>query len=396
MPVEESTMIDVVLAPDRERSVRRRHPWIWSGAIARTEGTTTAGDVVRVLSSAGDLLGFGHHAPGSKLVVRMLTFDKIEPDDAWLAERIAEAVDRRAGDPELVGTDALRLVNAEGDGLPGLIVDRYADAVVVKCTTAGMASRREAIVDALRGSTHAALGYERSDAAYARREGFAARAGVLWGDGPPSDLPFREGGMRLSVDVAHGQKTGFYLDQRDSRALTGRLAAGRRCLDLFSYSGGFATAAALGGASQVTLVDSSADALRRAESHLEANAPATPRALERADAFAWVRANGDPYDLIVLDPPPLARARRDVPRASRAYKDALLFALRRAAPGAYLLAFSCSHHVGPDLFRKIAFGASLDADRPVRVLRTLSAPTDHPVSIDHPEGAYFTGLLLRA
>jgi 23S rRNA (cytosine1962-C5)-methyltransferase len=194
------------------------------------------------------------------------------------------------------------------------------------------------------------------------------------------------------VDLVGGQKTGFYLDQRDSRDLVQTLARGRRTLDLFAYTGGFAAAAARGGACELTLVESSGPALELARTNL-AGAPAS---FVCEDAFAWVRREGEPFDLAIVDPPPLARARRDVERAARAHKDVLLFALRRAAPGAYLLAFSCSHHIGPELFRKIAFGASLDAERSVRVLRTLGAPADHPVSLDHPEGAYLTGLLLEA
>ena len=223
-----------------------------------------------------------------------------------------------------------------------------------------------------------------------------AQPGVLWGEAPSADLRIREGSRTYRVDALRGQKTGFYLDQRDARDLVQSIARGRRVLDLFAYTGGFSAAAALGGARCVTLVESSAEALELARQNLAANAPQCDAEYVRADAFRWLRGADAAFDLLIADPPPLARARRDVARAARAYKDLLLFALRRAEPGALLLAFACSQHVGPDLFRKIAFGAALDARRSVQVLRSLGAPTDHPVSIDHPEGAYLTGLLLRA
>jgi len=391
-------MPDVVLKPGRDRSARRRHPWVLSGAVARVDGVDGVpepGAAVRVLSSSGETLGYGHYSPASSLRVRLLSHGKDDPGETLVADRIREAVRRRQAHPLLAGTDAIRLVNAEGDGLPGLTVDRYADVAVLKITSVGMAVRRAAIADALREASGLAVGFERADPA-ARREDFAAHQGVLWGALPDGDLWICERSRRYRVDVEAGQKTGFYLDQRDARDLVESLARGRRVLDVFAYTGGFAVAAARGGAASVTLVESSAEALDTARANLEANAVGCPTELVRADAFRWLRGADAGFDLLILDPPPLARARRDVARASRAYKDALLFALRRAAPGAFVLAFACSHHVGPDLFRKIVFGAALDAGRSVRVLRALGAPADHPVSIDHPEGAYLTGLLLGA
>jgi 23S rRNA (cytosine1962-C5)-methyltransferase len=388
-------MADVILKPGRERSVRRRHPWVLSGAVAAVDGAPEPGAAVRVRSSAGETLGYGHYAPASSLRVRMLTHGKEDPGEALVPERIRAALLRRQHDPLLAETDALRLVNAEGDGLPGLTVDRYADVAVLKLTSAGMAARRAPIARALREASELAVGFERADPA-ARREKFAAHQGPLWGTLPRDGVWIRERGRRYRVDVEAGQKTGFYLDQRDARDLVQSLARGRRVLDAFAYTGGFAVAAALGGAARATLVESSVDALETARANLEANAARFPVDLVRADVFRWLRGADAEFDLLILDPPPLARARRDVARASRAYKDVLLFALRRAAPGALVLAFACSHHVGPDLFGKIAFGAALDAGRSVRVLRVLGAPADHPVSLDHPEGAYLTGLLLSA
>jgi len=425
----------VVLRPGRDPSLRRRHPWVLSGSVDRIEGLAEGGEGpaaagapgegdapgkrdapgegggafgawARVVSAEGEPLGWGHLSPASQIRVRMLSFAKDPPDDGLVAERIAAAVARRREHPLLADTDAVRLVNAEGDGLPGLVADRYAGVVVVRLASAGMAARRELVAEALRQASGAAVGLERAAGAEARREGMAAREGLLWGDlgdragvdGAAADaalLTVREGDRAYRVDVRGGQKTGFYLDQRDARSLVERLASGRRVLDLFAYTGGFAAAAARGGAREVTLVETSATALELARENLVRNAPEVPGRLVQADAFRWLRGTQEEWDLLVVDPPPLARRKADVDRAARAHKDVLLGALRRAAPGAVVLAFACSHHVGPDLFRKICFGASLDAGRPARVLAELTAPPDHPVSLDHPEGRYLSGLVLE-
>jgi 23S rRNA (cytosine1962-C5)-methyltransferase len=387
-------MADILLLPGRDRSVRRRHPWVLSGAVARLDGAPEPGAWVRVVSAEGELLGHGHWSPHSQIRVRLLCFGKDPAGDELVSERIAQAVARRAADPLLTDTDAVRLVNAEGDGLPGLVADRYGELVVVRLSTAGMEARRALVAEALRAATGAAAGFERPDAAAARREGMAAQQGPLWGAPPAEPVAIVERGRRYRVDTTAGQKTGFYLDQRDARDLVERLARGRRVLDLFAYTGGFAVAAARGGAESLALVDSSVEALALARRHLEPWA-SLPARFERDDVFRFVRRDEARYDLLIVDPPPLARRAADVERAARAYKDALLGALRLAAPGALVLAFSCSHHVGPELFRKIAFGASLDAGRPLTVLAELGAPSDHPVALDHPEGRYLTGLLLR-
>jgi len=391
-----SRVSDVILRAGRERSLLRRHPWVLSGSVESVRGEPAPGGQVRVVSAEGETLGFGHFSPASQIRVRMLCFGKDEPGDDLLAGRIGAAVERRRRQPLLAATDAVRLVNAEGDGLPGLVADRYGDTLVVRLSSVGMAVRRELVRDALRGATGAPAGFERADATSARREAIAPSEGVLWGAAPREPVAIREGGRRYAVDVVHGQKTGFYLDQRDARELVQSLAHGRRVLDLFAYTGGFAAAAARGGAAGVTLVESSAGALALARENLARNAPGVPARFEQGDAFRFVRAPGERFDLLVIDPPPLARRRADAPRALRAYKDVLLFALRRAEPGAWILCFACSHHVGPELFRKACFAASLDAARPLRVLRELAMPVDHPVSLDHPEGRYLSGLLLEA
>lgn len=391
-------MIEVVLKQGRDRAVRRRHPWVLSGAVEEIRGEALAGADVRVLSRAGEVLGHGHYSPESSIRVRLLGFGKEEPGEGWLGDRIARAVAQRdpSANPLLAGSDAVRLVNSEGDGLPGLVADRYDDVVVVRLTSAGMHVKRDVVAEALRQASGAAIGFERADAVSARREGIAVREGLLWGDTlPAARVPIQEADCRFEVDVQHGQKTGFYLDQRDARALAGRLAPGRDVLDLFSYTGGFGTACARGGASSVVLVDSSVEALEQARAHLSRNAPDCACEFERTDAFRYLRDGNREFDLLIVDPPPLARRRGDVKKATRAYKDLLLHAFRRTRPAGLVLAFACSHHVGSDLFRKVAFGASIDAERPVQVLGELGAPSDHPVSLDHPEGQYLSGLLMR-
>ena len=390
-------VLDLVLKPGREKAMLRRHPWVLSGAIADVgSGDSAPGAWARVLSSRGRVLGYGDYSPASNIRVRMLSFGPDAPADGFLGGRIAEAVARRTGDPLVGDTNAVRLVNAEGDGLPGLTVDRYDDVAVVKLTTAGMVARRDAIASAIREATGVGAGFERTDLATARREGLATHQGMLWGELAGGPIPIRERDRHFRVDVEAGQKTGFYLDQRDSRDLVSTLARGKRVLDLFSYTGGFAVAAARAEAVHVSLVDSSGPALERAREHLAENAPGCPASFEKANAFEALRAAREVWDLLVLDPPPLARRRADVTRASRAYKDLLLHGLAHAAPGARILVFACSHHVSLDLFAKIVFGAALDAGRPLRALRQLGAPADHPVSVDHPQGRYLTGLLLEA
>jgi 23S rRNA (cytosine1962-C5)-methyltransferase len=366
---------------------------VLSGAVEGVEGNPAAGDWVEVRSAEGELLGSGHYSPASSIRVRLLDTGKNGAGDEGLEDRVAAAVAMRGRLPDLADTDAARLVNTEGDGLPGLVVDRYGEHLVLRPSTAGMMTRVERIAEALREATGAASAYLRPDATGLRREAVALEERVLFGAVPEEPVPIREGGRSHLVDLRLGQKTGFYLDQRDARSLVERISSGRRVLDLFCYSGAFASAALAGGAAAVTAVDSSREAMALAERQIGAD----PRSdLVQGDAFRFLRGKEESFDLAVIDPPPLARRRAAVDRASRGYKDLLLQALRQLQPGGQILVFACSHHIDPDLFRKIAFGASLDAARAVQVLRTFEAPADHPVALDHPEGRYLTGLWLQA
>jgi 23S rRNA (cytosine1962-C5)-methyltransferase len=289
-------------------------------------------------------------------------------------------------------------VYSESDGLPGLIVDRFAGVAVLQLLAAGMEPWRDVVADALAGLPAVEAVYERSDADVRSKEGLAPRTGGLRGDEPPEVVEIAEDGRRYLVDVRHGHKTGFYLDQRDNRRLVQQLASGRRVLDVFAYTGGFSVAAAVGGAASVTSVDSSAPALGLAAQALARNGIAAPGRAEQvvADAFTDLRQRrdrGERYDLIVLDPPKLAGSAAQVNRATRAYKDLNLQALRLLGPGGLLATFSCSGAITDDLFQKVVFGAALDAGADVAIVGRLSQASDHPVRLSVPESAYLKGIV---
>jgi 23S rRNA (cytosine1962-C5)-methyltransferase len=375
------TPASVVLRPGRERSLGLGHPWLLSGSVDRVEGSPAPGDVVQVRDAAGTRLGTGDWDPDAQIRVRVFAFGKDEVDEgAWLETALERALAWRRGHPLLLGTDALRLVHTEADGLPGLTADRYADWLAVRAGTPAMLRRAPRIGEILTRLTGA-------KGVWLRSEG--AAGAVLSGDVPTQPVEIDERGRRFRVDLRHGQKTGFYLDQRDARDLFARLAPGARVLDLFAHTGGFARAAQSGGASEVVAVESSEQALRL----LAQNAPGCE--IAAGDVNEFLRADTRAFDLVSVDPPPFAKRKRDATAACRAYKDLNLRVLRRVAEGAHVLTFSCSHHVEPELFRKVVFGAALDAGREVQALAALGAPPDHPVSLRHPQGEYLKGLLLR-
>jgi len=374
----------VRLQPGRDRSLHQRHPWVLSGSVAALEGDPQPGAEVRVLDAAGHCLGVGDFDPESQLRVRMTHFGDKPPaaEEVWLAERLARALAWRAAHPELRDTDALRLIHAEADALPGLTIDRYADWLAVKLGTPAMLRRAPLLAALLAQDT-------RAQGAWLRGEGPRSAERELFGSVPETPVRIQERGRSFLVDLRHGQKTGFYLDQRDARDLFARLAPGRRVLDLYAYTGGFAAAALQGGATSVVAVESSAPACAL----LAENAPGIE--IAQRDVAEFLREDEREYDLISVDPPPFARRKRDVTAAVRAYKDVNLRALRRAAPGAHLLTFSCSHHVNAESFRHALILAAHDAGRSVQMLATLGAPPDHPVALVHPQGEYLSGLLLR-
>lgn len=388
----------VALRAGRERSLVRRHPWVFSGAVAEVEGRPAPGDTVLVEDDAGHPLGWGAYSPDSQIRVRMWTSDPdAVVDDAFVTARITAAAARREALLSS-GTDSARVVFSEADGVPGLVADRYGDTVVVQLTTTGADAWRDVIADALFALPGVRCVYERSDADVREREGLEPRIGLLRGTDPDPDLVAHEGPWRYVVDVAGGHKTGFYLDQRDARAAIARVAEGRRVLNVFSYTGAFSVVAAGRGAASVLSIDSSGPALDVARRNGEVNGLDVGELME-ADAFTALRGLRDrarQYDLIALDPPKLANNERQVEKASRAYKDLNLLAIKLLAPGGTLMTWSCSGAMTAELFQKVVAGAALDSGRTVRIVGRLGQPSDHPVPLAFPEAEYLKGLILEA
>ena len=384
------------MRPGKERSLLRRHPWIFSGAVEHVRGHCDPGAVVVVRDSSGQILGRAGYNASSQIAARMWTFDESIVDAAFVAKRIEAAIARRGS---LRGvTNAVRLVYSESDGIPGLIADRYDDVVVVQFTAASAERWRPTIVDVLAALDGVTCVYERSDLDVRRLEGLSPVSGPLAGDEPPDCVEIVEHGCRYLVDVQRGHKTGFYLDQRDNRRLVADNARGCRVLNLFCYTGGFSFAAMRGGATSVVSVDSSAPALDLARRNADRN-DAGASEWVKADVFAYLRElrdAGATFDLIVLDPPKLASSVAQVKRATRGYKDLNWLAFRLLTPGGHLASFSCSGLVDADLFTKVVAGAALDARREVALVKHLDQAGDHPVSLSFPESAYLKGLWCRA
>ncbi len=387
------------LRPGRDKSLHERHPWVFSGAIARVDGDPASGETVDICRDDGAFVARGAYSPSSQIRARVWTFDAREVvDDAFFARRVGRSVAARAPMRDPLHT-ACRLIHGEADGLPGVVADAYADSVVLQLSAAGADRWRDAIADALVSATGAACVYERSDAEVRALEGLPPRTGLLRGALPAAVL-FDEDGLRYRADVVAGQKTGFYLDQRANRATVRTLAADRGALNVFCYTGGFTLAALAGGARRVVSIDSSAAALALARENLARNAqlPADRAEWIESDAFAELRKLRDraaSFDLIVLDPPKFAPTAALAVRAARAYKDVNLLALKLLRPGGLLATFSCSGGIDASLFRKIVAGAALDAGADAAVIGRFGAFADHPVALAFPEGEYLKGLLIR-
>lgn len=384
----------VILKKGRERPVLRGHPWIFSGAIERIEEGSDCAGVTDVLDSGGRWLARGLFNPRSQIRVRILTWQDEEIDRDFFARRLSQAAELRK---KLLAAscNGYRLVNGEGDFLPGLVVDRYGDFLVLQIFTAGMDSLRSVVVDALAALFPAMGIYERSEGGVREEEGLATAVGVLKGEEPPEWIQIEENGLKFLVDIRKGQKTGFFLDQRDNRSLLSSLARDKTILNCFAYSGAFAAYALRGGAGRVLSVESSRPALELAKKNLDLNGLAVSDGdILKADAFSYLKRCKEEFDIVVLDPPSLALKRADVAAAAGSYKFLNLHALRLVKPGGLLLTFSCSQHLSLDLFQKIIFGASVDSGRKVRLVKRVGHPPDHPVSLHHPEGEYLKGLLL--
>jgi 23S rRNA (cytosine1962-C5)-methyltransferase len=394
-------MKTIRLRDGKERSLQRRHPWVFEGSVAR--GSADAGETVRVESHGGEFLAWGAFSPASMFRVRAWSFDEAERIDAAFFERRlrrAIALRARLAAGGLLPSDGQRLVHGEADGLPGLIVDRYGDTLSAQFLSAGTERWRSVIADALCKTTGLSRLYERSDASVREQEGLDKRSGWLRGDGA-TDLVITEHGWRLGVDVATGHKTGYYLDQRENRRRFAELVRQLGCRSVFNgycYTGGFSVAALAGGATQVLSVDSSGPALAVARDNIARNG-FDLAACEFADAdvnaaLRQALAEGRSFDAIVLDPPKFAPTAAHAERAARAYKDINRLALKLLAPGGLLLTFSCSGGVPADLFHKIVAGAGLDAGVNAAILQRLEGACDHPTTVEFPEGEYLKGLAL--
>lgn len=373
------------------------HPWILSGSVAEVTGDAPPGATVAVVTSTGEMLGRAAYSPASRLRARMWSHDaNAVIDEAFVAGRVTEAAQRRANLAEI--TDSARLVFSEADGVPGIIADRYGDSVVLQIGSAGAEPWRDVVADALISLPGVRCVYERSDVDSREREGLAPRTGLLRGETPDEETIIHERGHRFAVAFTGGQKTGFYLDQRNARAAIASVSSGARVLNAFSYTGAFGVIAAANGASEVTSLDSSEPALRIATRNAELNDVASGEQIE-GDAFNELRRLRDrarSFDLIMLDPPKLAQTESQVDRASRAYKDLNLLAAKLLAPGGILMTFSCSGGMSAELFQKVVAGAALDAKRNLRIIGRLDQPSDHPVPLAFPEAAYLKGLILQA
>lgn len=397
-------MAQIILKPGREKPVIQNHPWIFSGAIERIVGKPQDGDIVDVLDSGGSFLARGYINQKSQITVRILTRDiDEEVNESLFRRRIADAIHYRHNTLGLFSDihenrpayDAYRLIHDAADLLPGLIVDKYSDYLVVQILTLGMDRQKEIVVRILEELLGPKGIYERSDSRIREKEGLPLRIGLLRGEEPPDLVEIQQNAARLLVNFKRGQKTGAFLDQRENVEIVASYAKRREILDCFCYTGGFSVWTALRGARKVVGVDMSNRALETAQQNAELNSLQNVCQFIQGDVFQVLDGCKRTFDFIVLDPPGFARSKRSVENAARAYKHINMVAMKLLNPGGILATFSCSHHINPDLFRKIIFAASVDAGRNMRIIRTLYASPDHPINISYPEGEYLKGLICQ-
>jgi 23S rRNA (cytosine1962-C5)-methyltransferase len=382
----------VILKPGRDKAVRNRHHWIFSGAI-RDLPDFDAGAVLPVHSAGGELLGHGYFNRASSITGRMVSFGS-EPPEAAIRRSVEQALALRARHFDPAVTNARRLVNAEGDGLPGLIVDLYDDVLVLQVATLGMEKLKPLVLDILSASVRPRSIVERSDLPARREEGLEGFEALLAGE-PVDKVRILEAGIPYWVGLVQAQKTGFYLDQRESRRLVREIASGRRVLNAFSYTGAFSVCALLGGAVRADSVDTSAAAIGLAQENFELNGlPSDSGLFFTGDVFDFLREPALDYDFIILDPPAFAKKKTDVTAACRGYKDINRLAMHRVRAPGLVLTFSCSHFVDEGLFQQVVFEAAHEAGRRVRILQKHRQAFDHPVNVYHPETAYLKGFLL--
>ncbi len=382
----------IILKKGRERSIQGRHPWLFSGAIQTIEGEIEPGDIVSLYDRHQQLIAKGFYNPDSQIALRLISFEEQPIDTQWLRQKLQQALNLRQ---KLIhNSNAYRLVHSEADGLPGLVIDRYKDLVVLQISSLGMARLKPQLVELLVELLQPRLIMERSEGASLKEEKLAPHSGILWGEGKAVTV-IQEDAAQFEVNVAEGQKTGFFLDQRDNRKLIGELAAGKKLLNCFSYTGGFSIHAALQGAT-TTSVEISAAAQAQAQANFVLNGldPAQHH-FETANVFDYLRTMQPEYDVVILDPPAFVKQKKHLQQACRAYQDINRVAMRQSKADSLLLTCSCSHYFDWDLFQKVIFAAAVEAGREVQILQRLGQAIDHPISVFHPEGEYLKAFLLR-
>jgi len=389
----------LVLKPGREKSVLGRHPWLYSGAVGQVVGDPGMGESVLIRDAQGTALGWAGYSPTSSIRARMWNLNPNEfVNEGFFRKRIQESILRREAYGLHNLTNALRLIHAESDGLPGLVVDRYNDVLVVQILSAGAEHWRETIIGCLSDVPGVNTIVERSDVDVRTLEGLEPRSGVLYGTAPKTVEIF-ENGLKFQVNVLTGQKTGFYIDQRLNRQMVGELAKNREVLNCFCYTGGFSLYALANGAAHIISVDSSSEALESGKTNLEINGlPALKSDWLEGDVFKVLRRLREEdlkFDMVILDPPKFAPTAAQAERAARGYKDINLLAFKLLRPGGILATFSCSGGVSAELFQKIVAGAAADAGMDARIIQTLTQGPDHPVALGFPEGAYLKGLIVQ-
>lgn len=389
-----------MLAKGREKSLLRRHPWVFSGAVARMEGKAAPGETIDIVDHQGKWLARAALSPASQIRARVWTFDPNETIDiAFFTRRLQQAQQWRNWLAKKDGLDSYRLIAGESDGLPGVTIDRFGNFLVLQLLSAGAEYQRPALVSALQALYPECAIYDRSDVAVRKKEGMELAQGPVSGEVPPDLLAIEEHGMKLLVDIKGGHKTGYYLDQRDSRFATRRYVEDKRVLNCFSYTGGFAVSALMGGCRQVISVDTSQDALDVAKQNVELNKLDISKAkFVRDDVFKLLRKyrdQGETFDVIVMDPPKFVENKSQLQGACRGYKDINMLAIQLLNPGGILLTFSCSGLMTTDLFQKIVADAATDAGRDVQFIEQFRQAADHPVIASYPEGLYLKGFACR-
>lgn len=391
----------IILHETREKSLKRRHPWIFSKAVREVVNPPENGADIDIYAADGSFLARASYSPNSQIRARVWSFNAEEKIDQQFFERkIREAAEARTLMLEETGMSACRLVDAESDGLPGLIIDRYNNFLVLEVLSAGAEYHLKDITSALRNIYPDDNIYERSDVEVRTKEGLESRKGVIYGEEPPEELAIKEnGGMQILVNIKEGHKTGYYLDQRDNRAALSKYCKGKSVLNCFSYTGGFSLYALRGRAKSVANVDVSQKALDIAKKNIVLNHLDPGRVkFIREDVFSFLRKEkklGHTYDVVVLDPPKFAESKSQLEKACRGYKDINMIAASIINPGGYLMTYSCSGHMTPDLFQKVVADALLDAGRDGQIVEFLTQASDHPVALPYPEALYLKGLVVR-